>query len=141
MKKKKKDNRCYYIESRIGKQYGYVIEKSAMMYYTSNHISTSNKVYLHTPCYSKLGALRLLDEGIQSFVKGYNELLWYSVSVSWVRYIIRPYNVRNAVICKLLRYAGVLIGKYTPENPVVDDDLECTSSNLQPNGLTLTFSH
>uniref|UniRef100_A0A2N9HES2 RING-type domain-containing protein n=1 Tax=Fagus sylvatica TaxID=28930 RepID=A0A2N9HES2_FAGSY len=30
----------------------------------------------------------------------------------------------------------VLMGKYTPENPVVDDDLECTSSNLQPNGLT-----
>ena len=44
--------------------------------------------------------------------------------------------MKSAVICKLLTYAGVLMGKYTPENPVVDDDLECTSSNLQPNGLT-----
>jgi hypothetical protein len=44
--------------------------------------------------------------------------------------------MRSAVICKLLTYTGVLMGKYTPKNPVVDDDLECTSSNLQPNGLT-----
>ena len=91
------------------KQYGYLIEKSTMIRYTSNLVSSS--VYLHTPCYFKLGAPRLLDE-VWSFSL---VQVWYRVG--WMWYIIRLYNVRSAMIYNFLTFAGILTGKYSPENP------------------------